>query len=809
MNDAMNDAQGTPQSQTETTEAQGFRDILLADYRLGCLSREASLLGRKEVLGGKAKFGIFGDGKELAQIALSKFLEPGDWRSGYYRDQTLMMALNLLSVQQYFAALYADTDLANEPTSGGRQMGGHFATRFLDEEGNWMSHLEQVNSSADISPTAGQMPRLLGLAQASKLYKSLPEAAAAKPGFTRGGNEIAIGTIGDASTSEGPFWETMNAACVLQVPLLMNVWDDGYGISVPKQFQTTKASISEALSGFEISDGTNGMLIYKVKGWDYPALVATYEEAVRRCREEQVPVLVHVEEVTQPQGHSTSGSHERYKSPERMAWAKEFDCLAQFEKFLLLEGAATEEELAAIAKEAKKAARAEQKAAWAAFRAPIEAERDAVLALLDQTTSPNIPAIRASLAGAMDPGRAEIHRAAREALYATAGEPSPARKALVQWLDAQHEVNRQRYSSELHSDKADSALHVPAVPATYPDEPEQVDGRVVLQRNFREIFSRHPEVVTFGEDTGKIGGVNQAMEGMQAEFGEVRVSDTGIREATIAGQGIGLAMRGFRPIAEIQYLDYLYYCLQILRDDAATVRYRSAGGQKAPVIVRTRGHRLEGIWHSGSPMGAIINSLRGMHVCVPRNMTQAAGMYNTLLAAEEPALVIECLNGYRSKEPLPTNLGDFRVPLGICEVVRPGTDLTIVSYGSTFNIAAKAVEVLDEVFGISVELVDAQTLLPFDRTGVCAASVAKTNRLMVVDEDVPGGAAAYLLEAIVARDHAYRYLDSPPVTLSAQPHLPPYGSDGDYFSKPSREDIVEAAYAMMHEADPSRFPTLR
>jgi pyruvate/2-oxoglutarate/acetoin dehydrogenase E1 component/TPP-dependent pyruvate/acetoin dehydrogenase alpha subunit len=809
MNDAMNDAQGTPKSQTETTEAQSFREILLADYRLGCLSREASLLGRKEVLGGKAKFGIFGDGKELAQIALAKFLEPGDWRSGYYRDQTLMMALNLLSVQQYFAALYADTDLANEPTSGGRQMGGHFATRFLDEEGNWMSHLEQVNSSADISPTAGQMPRLLGLAQASKLYKSLPEAAAAKPGFTRGGNEIAIGTIGDASTSEGPFWETMNAACVLQVPLLMNVWDDGYGISVPKQFQTTKASISEALSGFQISDGTNGMLIYKVKGWDYPALVATYEEAVRRCREEQVPVLVHVEEVTQPQGHSTSGSHERYKSPERMAWAKAFDCLAQFEKFLLLEGAATEEELAAIAKEAKKAARAEQKAAWAAFRAPIEAERDAVLALLDQTTSPNIPAIRASLAGAMDPGRAEIHRAAREALYATAGEPSPARKALVQWLDAQHEVNRQRYSSELHSDKADSALHVPAVPATYPDEPEQVDGRVVLQRNFREIFNRHPEVVTFGEDTGKIGGVNQAMEGMQAEFGEVRVSDTGIREATIAGQGIGLAMRGFRPIAEIQYLDYLYYCLQIMRDDAATVRYRSAGGQKAPVIVRTRGHRLEGIWHSGSPMGAIINSLRGMHVCVPRNMTQAAGMYNTLLAAEEPALVIECLNGYRSKEPLPTNLGDFRVPLGICEVVRPGTDLTIVSYGSTFNIAAKAVEVLDEVFGISVELVDAQTLLPFDRTGVCAASVAKTNRLMVVDEDVPGGAAGYLLEAIVTRDNAYRHLDSQPVTLTAQPHLPPYGSDGDYFSKPSREDIVEAAYAMMHEADPSRFPTLR
>lgn len=807
MKDAMNDATTTPTSHTETASNQDFRALMLADYRLACMSREASLLGRKEVLGGKAKFGIFGDGKELAQIALAKFLRPGDWRSGYYRDQTLMMALDLLSVQQYFAALYADTDLAHEPTSGGRQMGGHFATRFLDEQGQWMSHLDQVNSSADISPTAGQMPRLLGLAQASKLYKQLPEAAAARPGFTDGGQEIAIGTIGDASTSEGPFWETMNAACVLQVPLLMNVWDDGYGISVPKQFQTTKSSISEALSGFEISDGTNGMLIYKVKGWDYPALVATYEEAIRRCREEQVPVLVHVEEVTQPQGHSTSGSHERYKSPERMAWAKEYDCLAQFGNFLILEGAATEEDLAAIGKEAKKAVRAEQKAAWAAFRQPVEAERDAVLALLDQTGPATAP-IRAALAGAMDPGRSDIHRAAREALYATLREDGPARRALAQWLSAQQAVNRARYSSHLYSDCTDSALQVLPVPPVYPDEPELVDGRVVLQRNFREIFSRYPEVVTFGEDTGKIGGVNQAMEGMQAEFGDIRVSDTGIREATIAGQGIGLAMRGFRPIAEIQYLDYLYYCLQILRDDAATVRYRSAGGQKAPVIVRTRGHRLEGIWHSGSPMGAIINSLRGMHICVPRNMTQAAGMYNTLLAAEEPALVIECLNGYRSKEPLPTNLGDFRVPLGICEVVLPGTDITVVSYGSTLNIAMKAAEVLNSQFDISVELVDAQTLLPFDRTGVCQASVAKTNRLLVVDEDVPGGAAAYLLEAIVSGQNAFAHLDSRPETLTAQPHLPPYGTDGDYFSKPSREDIVERVLGIMNEADPNRFPAL-
>ena len=588
----------------------------------------------------------------------------------------------------------------------------------------------------------------------------------------------------------------------------MNVWDDGYGISVPKEYQTTKGSISDALRGFEITDGSNGMLIYTVKGWDYPALVATYEEAVARCREEQVPVLVHVEEVTQPQGHSTSGSHERYKSPERMAWAKEYDCLAQFGKFLMLEGAATEEELEAIQKEAKKLARAQQKAAWAGYRAPIDSERDAVVALLD-AMGPSVAEQRADLAGAMDPGRAEIHKAAREALYATGGTPNPARAALVQWLNAQAEVNADRYSSHLYSDQADSALQVTPVAPTYDAEPEMVDGRVVLQRNFREIFARNPHVVTFGEDTGKIGGVNQAMEGMQAEFGPMRVSDTGIREATIAGQGIGLAMRGFRPIAEIQYLDYLYYCLQILRDDAATVRYRSAGGQKAPVIVRTRGHRLEGIWHSGSPMGAIIHSLRGMHVCVPRNMTEAAGMYNTLLAAEEPALVIECLNGYRSKEPMPTNPGEYRVPLGVCEVVRPGTDLTLVSYGSTLNIAMRAVEELATHWGISVEVVDARTLLPFDRTGVCAASVAKTNRLLVVDEDVPGGASAYLLDAIVSAGGAYRHLDSTPQTLTAQHHLPPYGSDGDYFSKPSREDIIEKVYNILREADPSRFPALR
>ncbi len=793
----MNEA-ASPRSEVKE---QDFRELLLADYRLACISRETSLLGRKEVLTGKAKFGIFGDGKELAQLALAKVMEAGDWRSGYYRDQTLMMALGLMTVEEYFAALYANTDVAHEPSSGGRQMGGHFSTRFLDDEGRWVDQTAQVNVSADISPTAGQMPRLLGLAQASKLYKRLPEAAALKAGFTRGGREIAVGTIGDASTSEGPFWETMNAACVLGVPLLMNVWDDGYGISVPKAYQTTKSSISDALSGFEISDGTNGMYIYRVKGWDYPALVATYEEAAARCRVEQVPVLVHVEEMTQPQGHSTSGSHERYKSAERMAWAKEYDCIRQFGQFLTLEGGATEAELEGIAKEAKKEVRTAAKAAWTAFQAPILAERDEVVALLSGMGIED-----AALASDAAPIRAQIHAAARQTLSATAGAHSPARAALSAWVQRETAVNRERFSSELYSTGYDSALNVDAVAATYDADAPLVDGRQVLQRNFEVIFERRPEVLTFGEDTGGIGGVNQVMEGMQARFGVDRVTDTGIRECTIAGQGIGLAMRGFRPIAEIQYLDYIYYALQILRDDAATVRYRSAGGQKAPVIVRTRGHRLEGIWHSGSPMGALLGSLRGMHICVPRNMTQAAGMYNTLLEAEEPALVVECLNGYRSKEKMPSNPGDFRVALGQPEVVRTGRDLTVVSYGSTFNLAARAAERLAEA-GAEVELVDLQTLLPFDLNATCLASLAKTNRLLIVDEDVPGGASAFILDGIM-KQGAWKHLDSEPSVLTAQPHLPPYGSDGDYFSKPSVEDIYEAAWAVLHEVEPDRFPSI-
>ncbi len=782
--------------------AEDFRALLLNDYRLACISREASLLGRKEVLGGKAKFGIFGDGKELAQIALSKVVRKGDWRSGYYRDQTLMMAKGLLDVRQYFAALYADTDIEREPTSAGRQMGGHFATRFLTDDGEWMDHMAQFNSSADISPTGGQMPRLLGLAQASKLYRQMDEVARAKIGFTSGGDEIAIGTIGDASTSEGLFWETMNAAGVLQVPMLMNVWDDGYGISVPKQYQTTKASISQALSGMEMEEGTNGLVIFRVKGWDYPSLIATYETAAQRCREEHVPVLVHVEEVTQPQGHSTSGSHERYKSEERMAWAAEFDCIAQFGKFLVMEGAATQEELDAIRKEAKKEVRQEQKSAWAAFRAPVDAEMEEAVAAIEalEAGAAEVTALREGLF----PGRAEVHGALRQVAARHAGSESPAKATLDALSSRLHAENRARYSQHLYSDGTDSVNEVPVRPAEFAGE-EWVDGRQVLQKNFEALFEAYPELVTFGEDTGKIGGVNQAMEGMQEKFGELRVSDTGIRECTIAGQGIGLAMRGFRPIAEIQYLDYLFYALQILRDDAATVRYRSAGGQKAPVIIRTRGHRLEGIWHSGSPMGTIVHALRGMHVCVPRNMTQAAGMYNTLLRAEEPALVVECLNGYRTKERLPSNLGEFTVPLGIAEVVKPGADLTIVGYGSTFNLAMKAAERLT-VAGIEAELVDLQTLLPLDTTNVAGASLAKTNRLLVVDEDVPGGASAYILEDILTRQGGWKHLDGAPVTLAAQPHLPPYGSDGDYYSKPSVDDIYETAYRMMSESDPVRFP---
>ena len=795
------------QEEKNTPEIEiDFREILLSDYRMACVSREVSILGRKEVLTGKAKFGIFGDGKEVCQIALAKVVRPGDWRSGYYRDQTFMMALNLINVQQYFAALYGDTDLTREPTSGGRQMGGHFATRFLSEDGDWLDQMADVNSSSDLSPTAAQMPRLVGLAQASKVYRENKELSATESAkkFTNYGNEVAFGTIGDASTSEGPFWESINAAGVMQIPLVMSVWDDGYGISVPRDLQTTKGSISEALAGMQRTADKKGYEIFVTKGWDYAHLCQTYEKAVRLCRETHSPVLVHVEELTQPQGHSTSGSHERYKSKERMEWAAEYDCLIQMEKFLILEGASTEDELAEIRKDAKKEVREKQKEAWNSFRVDIDGDTASAVALLRGVEGDDSKRA-AKLEKAMDPGRAEVMSTLREAMLDTAGEESSGRKALQVWLKSANLKSQHRYSSNLYSDGADSALKVPEVPAIFSDE--LVDGRQVLQKNFEEIFTRYPNALTFGEDVGGIGGVNQVMEGMQDKFGEERVSDTGIRESTIIGSGIGMALRGLRPIAEIQYLDYLYYALQILRDDLATVRYRTAGGQKAPLIVRTRGHRLEGIWHSGSPMGAIISSLRGMHVCVPRNMVQAAGMYNTLLRAEEPALVIECLNGYRKKELMPSNCGEYTVPLGKPEITRTGTDLTILSYGSTFNICTEAAERLSDL-GIEVELVDVQTLLPFDIDSLTANSVSRTNRLLIVDEDVPGGASAFLLDQVLNKQGAWKFLDSAPRTLTAKPHLPAYTSDGDYFSKPSLEDIVEEAYSYMSETDPLRYPTL-
>lgn len=799
---------------------ENFKKEILADYELACVSREASLLGRREVLTGKAKFGIFGDGKEIAQIALAKQFKDGDFRSGYYRDQTIMMATDNLNVQQYFAALYAHTDLEQEPASGGRQMGGHYATRSIDENGEWKDLMKQKNSSADISPTAGQMARLLGLAQASKVYREHTDLHSIEKfkKFTNKGNEVAFGTIGDASTSEGPFWETMNAAGVLQVPMVMSVWDDGYGISVSKKYQTIKQSISEALAGFQRTDDKPGFEIFKTKGWDYPHLCATYEKAVKLAREEHIPVLVHVEEVNQPQGHSTSGSHERYKSPERMQWEKDFDCNTKFKEFILSykgedgEKIATQEELEAIEEAAKKTVREQKRAAWQAFTADIKNDLATSIQLMKNvaTDSPNKTFIEKEiekLENAFEPIRKDIFNTVRSVIRLVRGEDSQARAALINWFKTTRKENFERYSSHLHSASDYAALNIEPVEATYDDDAPQEDGRVILRDNFEKLFTKYPEIITFGEDTGKIGGVNQSMEGMQEKFGKLRVSDTGIRENTIIGQGIGMAMRGLRPIAEIQYLDYLLYAIQVLSDDLATLQYRTKGGQKAPLIIRTRGHRLEGIWHSGSPMGMIINAVRGIHVCVPRNMTQAAGMYNTLIEADEPALVIEPLNGYRTKEPIPTNLGEFKVALGQPDIVKEGTDLTVVSYGSTFNLCQESVKLLEQA-GVSVELIDVQTLLPFDVDHVISTSLEKTNRLVVVDEDVSSGASAFILDQILVKQKGYYLLDSEPVTVSAQDHRPAYSTDGDYFSKPSIDDIFDAAYQVMHEADPDEFPAL-
>jgi pyruvate/2-oxoglutarate/acetoin dehydrogenase E1 component/TPP-dependent pyruvate/acetoin dehydrogenase alpha subunit len=794
-----------------------FKQQVINDYLLACTSREASLLGRKEVLTGKAKFGIFGDGKELAQIALAKQFQNGDFRSGYYRDQTLMMALGELTVEQYFSGLYAHTDVQIEPQSAGRQMGGHYSTRNLDANGNWKNLMEQKNSSADISPTAGQMPRLLGLAQASKVYREHPSLKELEhfKNFTNGGNEVAFGTIGDASTSEGPFWETMNAAGVLQVPMVMSVWDDGYGISVPREFQTTKGSISEALAGFQRTAEKPGFEILVTKGWDYAHLCETYEKAVQIARNEHVPVLVHVKEVNQPQGHSTSGSHERYKSPERLTWETTFDCVNKFKEWILSFAdkglvLATAEELEGIEKEAKEAVRTAKNSAWQAFVNDIQQDKNQLLAILNgfpTTHSMHQMCVEAAekLTKEKDSIRRELLQIARSILRNSLVQRSEERSHLATWVANIQEKAQDRYSSHLYSASAHSALNVATVAVEYAAENQQEDGRIILRENYRKILETRPEVLVFGEDAGKIGGVNQSLEGLQEQFGTLRVSDTGIRECSIVGQGIGMAMRGLRPIAEIQYLDYLLYAVQIMSDDLATLQYRTKGGQKAPLIVSTRGHRLEGIWHSGSPMGMIINSLRGIHVCVPRNMTKAAAFYNTLLQADEPALVIEPLNGYRTKERMPLNFGEFTEALGVPEIVQQGTDLTLVSYGSTFNICEQAVAQLSE-FGVSVELIDAQTLLPFDIHHVIGASVAKTNALLIVDEDVSSGASAFMLDQILVKQGAYNFLDLAPQTMAAKDHRPAYGSDGDYFSKPNFDDIIEKVLDMMHDLDPQSFP---
>lgn len=785
---------------------------ILNDFKLANYSREISLMGRKEVLTGKAKFGILGDGKELAQIALAKQWLPGDWRSGYYRDQTMMMAAGLLTGENFFAQLYAHADVEHEPASAGRMMNGHYSTRSLDNHGNWLNLTEQVNSSPDISPTAGQMPRLLGLAYASKHYRHNPELQQGFEKFSIGGNEIAFGTIGDASTSEGMFWEALNAAGVLQVPMVMSIWDDGHGISVPKKFQTIKESISEALSGFQRTNEKNGFEILKTKGWDYAHLVLTYEKAARIAREEHVPVLVHVEEVTQPQGHSTSGSHERYKSPERLQWEKDFDPIKKFKEWILDKKLAQIEELEEIENQAKKDAKDAKSNAWKAFLEPIKKDKQEVVQLIEALAKESkngvfIEKVKNDLAGSIDPLRKEIYEAARKALRYARAESLASKTALSNWIKKGVEVNHERYSSHLHSESEWSPLGAAPVPAQFSAETNMVDGREVLRENFDALLAKNPNMIIFGEDAGKIGGVNQGLEGLQVKYGEHRVFDTGIRECTIVGQGIGMALRGLRPIAEIQYLDYLLYAIQILSDDLATVQYRTKGGQKAPLIIRTRGHRLEGIWHSGSPMGMIINSIRGMHVCVPRNMVQAAGMYNTLMAGDDPAIVIESLNGYRLKEQIPTNLGEFKVPLGQTETMTEGDDVTIVTYGSMVRMCTEVAKQLREV-GISAEVIDAQTLLPFDLAGNIVKSLEKTNRILFVDEDVPGGASAFMLQQVLEVQGGYKYLDSAPHTLAAKEHRAAYASDGDYFSKPSNEDIFEKVYEIMRESDPNKYPSL-
>ena len=802
--------------ETEQVSFQDFRKQVLDDYRLGRISREASYLTRKEVLTGKAKFGIVGDGKELPQLAMAKVFREGDWRSGYYRDQTFAMAVGVLSVDAFFAQLYADTDVEREPASAGRQMPCHFATRSLNEDGSWKDLTQIKNISSDISPTAGQMPRLLGLALASNVYKEVKFQGSEK--FSHNGQEVAFGTIGDASTAEGHFWETINAACALQVPMIMSIWDDGYGISVPTHNQRAKEDLAEILAGFQRKEGDKqGCEVIQVRAWDYPMLLEAYARAEQLAREESVPVILHIIEVTQPQGHSTSGSHERYKDEERMSFETEFDCLNKFREWILnysiqIDGEeqtlSSVEELDEIEKEAKVFVREQQKKAWAEYRASIDHIQNQVLPLVKQfENQPEVAALLEKFSALVTVGKKDIFALVRKVLWATREQNTSDRQNLVQVYERISEKEADNYSSHLYSESEWKAVNIPEIKPVFSEDSQILDGRVVIRNNFDKIFEKYPETLIFGEDTGSIGDVNQGLEGMQEKYGETRIADTGIREATILGQGVGLAMRGLRPIAEIQYLDYVLYCLQGMSDDLATLQYRTKGGQKAPVIVRTRGHRLEGVWHSGSPMAGILNLVRGMMVLVPRNLTQAAGFYNTMLKSDDTALIIEPLNGYRLKEKQPDNIGEFTVPVGKVEITRAGKDITLVTYGSTWKIVTEAVEELAKL-GIDAEVIDVQSLLPFDLSEEISESVKKTNRLAVIDEDVEGGASAYIMQQILEKQGAFRYLDSKPLTIAAKNHRPAYSSDGDYFSKPSVEDIVEKVYDLFHESNPAKFPKI-
>lgn len=783
-----------------------FKKIIVNDYRTALESRYVSLLGRKEVLTGKAKFGIFGDGKELAQIAMAKVFRNGDWRSGYYRDQTFIFASGISDVYHFFSQLYAHPDVEADPSSAGRQMNCHFSTRVVDDQGNWLNQMTQKNSFSDISTTGGQMARLLGLGLASKLYKQNRNLDYLSY-FSNKGNEVAFCSIGNAATSEGVFFEVINAVGVHQIPTVISIWDDGYGISVPNEIQTTKGDISEVLQGFQKEELTNGIEIFKVRGWDYAGLCETYEKAAHIAREKHIPCLIHVTELTQPQGHSSSGSHERYKSKERLQWETDFDCIAKMKDWIISSGIATLEELEQLDQQAKDHVRQEQKRAWTDYIKTLSLEAKEAIDLLQGIPNERADFASKKLQSMVEPSLKEVYGHVRKVLHELKGQHSEQRQQLLSWYKEKQKVNEKRYNSKLFTAGVDSPAHVKIVPALYSEEAKVVDGREVLNLCFEENFRRDERLLAFGEDVGKIGDVNQGFAGLQEKLGVHRVFDTGIRENSIIGKGLGLAIRGFRPIAEIQYLDYLIYGITVASDDLATLSYRTFAGQKAPVIIRTRGHRLEGIWHSGSPMSVILGALRGLHVCVPRNMTQAAGMYNTLFRSDEPAIVIECLNGYRLKERLPENVGEFTVPIGYAECIREGHDITVVSYGSTLRVVEEAAMELERL-GIFIEIIDAQTLQPFDKGKLCVESLKKTNKLLVVDEDVPGGASAFILQEVLEKQNGYYLLDSQPRTLTAKAHRPPYGSDGDYFSKPSSDDVVEMVYSIMHEANPEKYPSM-